>query len=287
METRLSLKYSGPSVDAGLMDIYQVSANMIAFSEFVVVASKITYGDKVEVKVEVSGFEQGSFLTSMVFSIANHAIPLFATFTPSEVLAIINESFALWKHLKGDVPASIKQDTNQSISIENNSGQVIQVKTETFNLVMNEKASDAIRQFVKNALADKGVDSLEIFSENKTTVAKVNQTESDYFDVVIPTESVTSNISKMFLVIEAPVFKDGNKWRFSDGQNSFYADILDADFLASVDAGEQFGKGDLLKVDLRIKQEQTGTRISAERFVEKVHEHKKKVKLQQNNLDLY
>lgn len=188
--------------------------------------------------------------------------------------------------MKGSPPASIKQDNHQSISVENNSGQIIQVKTETLNLVMNEKASEAIGQFVKKALSDNGVDSLEIVSDDKSTIARVKQTESGYFDVVIPTEPVTNNISNMILVIEAPVFKDGNKWRFSDGQNSFYADILDADFLASVDEGEQFGKGDLLKVDLRIKQEQTGTKISAERFVEKVYEHKKKIKLRQNDLDL-
>ena len=77
----------------------------------------------------------------------------------------------------------------------------------------------------------------------------------------------------MTLIIEAPVFKDGNKWRFSDAQNSFYADILDKEFLLKVDQGEPFAKGDWLRVDLRITQEKAGIKITTERAVIKVHEH--------------
>lgn len=171
------------------------------------------------------------------------------------------------------------------MNIENNNGQIIQVKTESFKLVMNEKASESAGQFIRKTLQANGIDSLEIGSDSKI-IANVKQSEAGYFQTVIPSEPITDITITISLIIEAPVFKDGNKWRFSDGQNSFYADILDTDFLASVDEGEQLGKGDLLRVDLRIKQEQAGTKISAERFVEKVHEHKKKTRTQQDTLDL-
>lgn len=167
MKTRLSLKYNGASVDAGLMDVYQVASNMIAFSEFVVIASKITYGDKVEVKAEVSGFEQGSFISSLVFSIAGHAIPLFSSFSPSELTEIIDGSFKIWKHLKGNPPASVTQSDHQILNVENNDGQIIQVKTESFSLVINEKASGAAGQFVRKTLQESGIDSLEIGSDRK------------------------------------------------------------------------------------------------------------------------
>lgn len=256
------------------MDVYQVSANMIAFSEFVVTAAKIAYGDKITVNAEVAGFGKGSFLTDLVFNFANHSIPIFTSFSPSELLAIINESFALWKHLKGSPPRSVTEGVNQSVVIENNNGQVIQIKTESFTLVMNERSAEAIGQFVKKTLSDEGIDSLEIGCGNDV-VANVKQSEAGYFSLVRPSESITDSIIQMSLIIEAPVFKDGNKWRFSDGQNSFFADIIDMDFLSAVDEGEQFGKGDLLRVDLRIKQERAGAKITTERFIEKVHEHRK------------
>lgn len=54
------------------------------------------------------------------------------------------------------------------------------------------------------------------------------------------------------------VFQDGNKWRFNDGQTTFNAVILDGDFLARVDEGERFGKGDALQVEMQVIQNKGG-----------------------------
>lgn len=64
-----------------------------------------------------------------------------------------------------------------------------------------------------------------------------------------------------------------NKWRFSDGASTFSAAILDGDFLAAVDRGERFGKGDVLEVQMRVVQSRQGMKISVERTVEKVIRH--------------
>ena len=272
METKLSLKYSGPSVDAGLMDVYQASANMIAFSEFMVIAAKSTFGEQTTVKAEVAGFGKGSFLTDLVFNVIGQVAPIFTAFTVDELLKIINESFELWKHLKGEPPKEVKQENNQSVTVTNNNGQVIQVQTQTLNLVFNEKASEAVKVFIQTPLLQNGIDSLEIGTDKKI-VLMVKQDEASYFGLVRPSESITDTTFPMTLIIEAPVFKDGNKWRFSDAQNSFYADILDKDFLLKVDQGEPFAKGDWLRVELRFTQERAGTKITTERAVIKVYEH--------------
>jgi hypothetical protein len=115
-------------------------------------------------------------------------------------------------------------------------------------------------------------------------VAQARQDEASCFGLVRPSESITDTTIQLTLIIEAPVFKDGNKWRFSDGQNSFHADILDSEFLSSVDEGEPFAKGDLLRVDLRITQERAGTKITTDRVVVKVHERKTGKKPYQHSL---
>lgn len=66
MKTRVSLRYLGPALDDGRMDVYEASKNMIAFSEFMVAAVKTTYGESAEAKAEVAGFEHGSFVTDLV-----------------------------------------------------------------------------------------------------------------------------------------------------------------------------------------------------------------------------
>lgn len=82
-------------------------------------------------------------------------------------------------------------------------------------------------------------------------------------------------ISGVLLQIESAVFKDDNKWRFSDGATPFFAEISDPDFLARINSGdERFGKGDVLVVDLRRTQSISDTGLKTELAVEKVLEHR-------------
>ena len=83
MQTRMGLSYSGPAVDAGSMDVYEASANMIAFSEFVVLAAKTQFGIEADIRAQVSGFERGSFITDIVFQVTGATATIFPERHPS------------------------------------------------------------------------------------------------------------------------------------------------------------------------------------------------------------
>jgi hypothetical protein len=274
METRLSLRYTGPAVDEGLMDVYQASANMIAFSEFMVAAVKASYGEAAEAKANVAGFGKGSFITDLVFSVGGPAATIFSAFTAEHLTTVLKESFSLWKHLKGAPPAAVTQ-SGQSVSVTNNAGNIIQVQTDTLNLVFSEKGADSVGRFVKDAISQSGITGVEIASKGEA-VAQVVQSEADYFVPVAKESPVSENIVTMALILVAPVFQDGNKWRFSDGTgvSSFSAAIEDEVFIARVNNGERFGKGDVLTVEMRIVQTRTASKISVERVVQRVIEHR-------------
>ena len=102
------------------------------------------------------------------------------------------------------------------------------------------------------------------------------QSESRYFVSVAPSEMLTDAVVKMVLHLESPVFKEGNKWRFFDGQQSFHATIDDKEFLTMVDAGEPFRKDDVIVANVRISQTQEGTKLTAERAITEVLEHKER-----------
>jgi hypothetical protein len=285
MEARIALKYCGPAVESGLMNVYDAAANMIALSEFVVAAAKITYGDSVDAKAEVAGFARGSFVTDLVINLAPAALPLlsasYADLSSSKhLLAIVKGAFSIWKHLKGQKPKTVVEHGN-NVAIENNNGQVINVQIESMHLTFDGKGAETVGKFIKDALSKPGVDIVEI-SSGEDTLTSVNQQESHYFMDISPTENITDIVVRMGLVIEAPVFKDGNKWRFYDGLNTFHADIQDADFMSRVNNGERFGKGDVLYADVRISQEQSGMKLTAHRSISKVHEHR--VAAEQRNL---
>lgn len=272
METRLSLRYTGPAVDAGAMDVYQASTNMIAFSEFMVAAVKVSYGDAAEARAEVAGFAQGSFVTDLVFTVGGQAASMFSAFTPDHLIAVVQEAFTLWKHLQGSPPAAVTQ-AGQHVSVTNNSGQIIQVQTDTLNLVFNEKATDAVGRFVRDAVTQQGVESVEIESA-RDPIASVTQAEAGSFVPVAKDAPVSENTVTMTLILVAPVFQDGNKWRFSDGATTFSAAILDEAFIERVNGGERFGKGDALEVEMLIVQTRTASKISLDRSVLRVIEHR-------------
>lgn len=87
-------------------------------------------------------------------------------------------------------------------------------------------------------------------------------------------EVVTDTVLRLVLQLESLVVNENNKWRFFDGQQSFHALIEDKSFLARVDAGEPFRKGDVIVADVRISQQQSGWRLSAERVITRVHDRR-------------
>jgi hypothetical protein len=254
------------------MDVYSASTNMIAFSEFMVAAVKATFGDKADARAEVAGFGQGSFLTDLVFSVGGPLATVFSAVSPKELLEVVKESFALWKHLKGAPPASIEHH-GQQVTVTNNNGQIIQVQTETLHLVLSEKGAETAGRFVRQAMEPEGITAIEV-SEGREVVVTASRQEAGFFVPVAAEMPLTENTVRMALILEAAVFKDGNKWRFSDGTTSFSADIADKEFLQRVEDGERFGKGDVLTVDMMIAQTRTGQKITAQRTVVKVEDHR-------------
>jgi hypothetical protein len=272
MQTNVTIRYSGPALDAGRMDVYEASANMIAFSEFMVSAVKTTYGESAEAKAEVSGFNHGSFITSLVFSVGGSAATVFTALSGEQLWAVVKGAFSLWKHLKGTPPATV-QNNGQTCTVTNNSGQILQVRTDSLNLVFNEKAAESISKYVKLALSKEGYERLDINTESGDTITSVSAQDAVFFEPVGKLTVLSDNTARMVVQIVTAVFQDGNKWRLSDGEKAFNAAILDGDFLMQVNQGARFGKGDVLDVDMRIVQNGLGMKTSVERSVLKVHRH--------------
>lgn len=272
MKTNISIRYIGPALEDGRMDVYAASANMIAFSEFMVAAVKTTYGEAADAKAEVSGFSHGSFVTSLIFSIGGQAATVFTALAPEQLWEVVKGAFTLWKHLKGSPPANVQNQGN-TCTVTNNSGQILQIRTDSFNLVFNEKATESVSRYVRSALEAEGYERLEINTDSGETITSVDKQEAFGFGFVGKEGVLSDNIARMILSIVAPVFQDGNKWRFNDGERSFSAAILDGDFLMKVNQGERFGKGDLLDVDMRVLQNGAGLKTNIDRHIVKVHRH--------------
>jgi hypothetical protein len=271
MKTDALIRYTGIALEQGKMDVYKASENMIAFSEFMDVAVKATYGESAVAKTEVSGFKHGSFATSMIITIG-HTATIFTALSPDQLWSVIQDAFNLWKFLKEFPPKEVQNNGN-TCKVTNNYGEILQVQAESVNLVFNEKASNASTKFINNGLRPEGFEGLEIIGNNGSNILTISKQEASCFKKLTSMHTISDNTNRMIVYIITAAFQDDNKWRLSDGERSFSAALLDSDFLTRINNGERFGKGDILDVDMRVLQNLDGTKTIIERSILKVHRH--------------
>lgn len=277
LRDHLVLEYKGPRVEGGTLDAREVASHILAFSDFLDIVSEAAYGQKVQVKTEVQGFRGDSFEIDFALQIAGHVATILTSTaaTPRDVIDIIKHSVGLWIHLRGTPPKGVTQRNDLLIDVENNNGEIMTINNSVLQLVINQKAGEAAEKFVGQALKTDGIKSVTIRSQRFDESAEIREDQADYFVPVAIEQPLPDAEVEMSLIVESPTFKEGNKWRFSDGQVSFGADMADEAYLQAINDGtERFGKGDILRVRMLISQATSPGRLSAERKILKVLEHK-------------
>ncbi len=278
------LRYQGPAVEDGTMNVYDAARNMMAFSDFVVAAAHKLYGEEVQVKAEVNAFQRGSFGTDLVFQVIQVSaaiLPLIPDIV--SVASTVKESIELYRFLKGEKPAQVVHNEDHSINVTNNNGNVIVVNTASLNLTLDPNAGLAAGQFIGEALSKPGVNQIEISSEGKQIVQATTD-DASYYHPIGNDDTITESVTRMGLIIESPSFKDGNKWRMWNGAESLLYAMEDPDFIGRVNGGEAFRKGDILICEVRVVQTKAGGALKLQRTIVKVHDHK--IGLDQPPLDL-
>jgi hypothetical protein len=286
-----SIKYDGPALIEHRMDLRELAPALIALSNLLEEANKAAFAEPSEVRVHVQGnFKGGSFGVDLI-AIQGITQQIVSIFSGSEATAAAN-LFAILsglgllgaggligviKWLKGRKPSTIRNEDNKTIFELRLSESI-----ETFEAdLMTGKLyqSRVVRQALAKVIKPLERDGIEIFAtgrDGKTEVV-VEKADLAFFEMAASDADIVSDTlsSGVLLQIESPVFKEDNKWRFSDGATSFFAEVADKQFLARVNAGEErFGKGDVLVVDLRRVQSITDNGLKLEYIISKVNEHR-------------
>lgn len=268
------LRYQGPAVEDGTMNVYDAAANMTAFSDFVVAAAHKIYGEDVFVKAEVTAFKHGSFGTDLLFEVVGATaaiLPLLPDVV--SVATTVKESIGLYRFLKGEEPQKIEHREDNSVNVTNNSGNIIVINRPSLQLTLDPKAGKAAAQFIGVALSKAGVDSIDISSDG-VKIAQATTDDAQYYHPIGDEDTVTESVTRMGLIIETLSFKDGNKWRMWNGAESLLYAMEDEDFIGRVNGGEPFRKGDILICEVRVKQSKAGGALKLQRAIVKVHDHK-------------
>lgn len=274
MEDRnhLSLRYHGGEADQGEMGYYEAAAAIMAFGDLMGIISQSTCGQKAFIRTTVQGVREGSFSIDFIMHFGGIAASLISgPSSPKEIWELLKLSLEAWKFLKGKPPQDIARK-EEGFMLTNISGEVNYVNQYVYNIITDDRAGAAVEEAIRKPL-ESGRKKLSL--ENKSyndAVEVVGEEASSYTDVT-PEEFVMEQTVEMGLTVESAVFKEGNKWRFFDGEISFSATIEDEAFINQIDEGERFGKGDVLFVKLHIVQLKRKGQLKTERAVKKVIKH--------------
>lgn len=285
-----SIKYDGPALAAHQMDVRELAPALFALSELLEQANKAAYPDAPEVRVSVNGdFKGGSFGVDLI-AVQTIAQQVVAMLGGPNATAAANLTgilggigflggglISVIKWLKGRSPSSVRYEGDKTI-FEIRTEETIETMEAdlmTGRLYRTRVVRQALAKVIR-PLAREGIDTF--FCGLGGRVAPlVQKADVPYFDAAASEADVVSDTTahSVLLQIESAVFKDGNKWRLSDGEKSFFAEIADADFVARVESGAaRFGKGDILVVDLRKVQTVTDAGLRTDSTVTRVLDHR-------------
>lgn len=303
MTEKFHVIYDGEALNEHLMDVRDLAPAMMAISDLLTHANQEINGDNLKIELKVkANFRAGSFgiefheiltwykqvvdiLAGKEFTAIANAAALIG------IIGLFNGPRAgviqLYKYLRGSPPLKIEEQIDGEVKVFYTETDFVLVEKRVLQLYRSQAIASDISKMLE-PLKKQGIDSFYVVkdSDKENVEVMIDESEVDYFQYQEFDDSINFEISETFIQIESISFKENNKWKFSNGSVVFSAQIADNEFLKRVDSGDlRFGKGDILKVQLKTSQYIVHNKLKTEYQVVRVIEHRT-VKNEQSNLDL-
>lgn len=287
---RFHVVYDGPALAEHRMDVRDLAPALVAFADLVTAVNKEINGDAADVRVQVNAsFKAGSFGIDLVATqhLLSQLKDIFsgtgaaALSNASGILALIGMTVTsgygliqLLLRLGGRKPVRIEQK-GELASVWINQTETVEVEYNVIRLYRNSVVRASLEKVVSPLERD-GIEDFGVVMDGQK-VLDIHARDVSSFNAGITeanAEVVSDVTARKLLQIESLTFKDGNKWRVSDGNATYHVAIEDKEFLAKIDAGQRFRKGDVLMVDLRQVQSIDGAKLVTASIIVKVIEHR-------------
>jgi hypothetical protein len=281
-EAIMTLQYEGDAVDAGTMDVRQLAPALIAAADAVREAHSLLSVPGPAPQVEVRATRPGSFIIDLLVAEPNllqramellNSSPVTATLDLSGLVGIVVASVGLVRRLNNRKITRTEEIRPGLIRLTLDDGTVIETPPESFQLVLDAGYRRSIRGMVEPLAGDRGVTSLTARTDDASETVTGNDLRAFEVPPAVE-ENLGESTSEVVLRPVAVSFAEGNKWRFHDGDSTFFAAIEDPRFAEAVELGtERFAKNDMLRVRLRTRQTRGADGLHTERTVVEVLDH--------------
>ena len=286
---RFAIAYDGSAVADGRMSVKDLAPALLAVGELFDAANKVLNEDAAKVEAHVKATSEGSFEVALELvqtSLVDQVVSLFSGDKVTAILQMKEFIFgtdglegggvlALIKWLRGKKASKIAHLDEGTIKVTAKDGTTVEYPLKVLRLYEDPKVRLAIKELIAVPLQKSGIDEFQVRNGDRVE-ASVRKEDSEHFDASFLFESeATAQVMDMQFNIVSLAFKEGNKWRLTDGHRDISATIEDQDFLSRIDAYEEaFTKGDTLSCRVRIEQSTVLNQLKTTYTVEKVLDHK-------------
>lgn len=274
--TSLQVKFDGPALATGAMDVRDLAPALLAFGAFIEACNRELNGESASVSVRVrSDFKGHSFAIDfdLVQTLLEQAKTLFGAnrlTSPEAIISAAIGAITLLKLLKGRKPTGTTIEIDRvRISVDGDYEEVEATK-ESVRIIRNRSARRALEAFLK-PVEKEGIDHVDI--THSSGHERITKQDVPYLKAPDDEEILTEQVVKMALTVLTVDFPGEKSWRFTDGGEPFTAKITDSKFLEQIEAGLRFGKGDSIIALVKFTQKRVRGRIRLEREVVEVLEH--------------
>lgn len=301
MSTKQSFQifYDGPALTSHEMDVRDLAPALVAVGDLFEETNKVLYGDKTKVQVNVKGsFKAGTFHVD--FNLSQDVIQQVADLfnisrdaSAQMILAVLgiptvgvaaNGAINLGKMgliqfikwLKNRKIKTIERQTEGGFLTITVDDETIETYPEVIDLFRNVKVRRSLEVIVNKPLSREGIDVFAFKNGENNTEEKVEKQEAQLFETPeVQDEQLEDEVYETDLQLTLISFKEGNKWKFTDGSVEFMASVNDEEFVQKVqDSKASFSKDDILKVKVRKKKWISDTGIKSDYEIEKVISHR-------------
>jgi hypothetical protein len=267
----------------GKMPVRDLAPALLALGDVFAHASRQLYPDRDPVALSIKATEEGSFLVHLILEASQRWEVIRDMFGSETADALSNLRdlvvapgvglFFLFRSLRG---RKVLSQNNSPVAghmiVTLDDQTIIEVPAEVLAMYQNIEIRRNARRVVA-PLNREGVERVVFEDPGKPPVV-IEKPDLPTFELPEDEEILSEQEITMVLEIAAPSFQEGNKWRFSDGESTFWAAIEDQVFLSRVQSGiESFRKGDALQCRVKIIQTRDAEGLHTERRIVDVLDH--------------
>jgi len=273
------IKYSGEALADHSIEINDLAPALLAVNDLIQEANSVASKKAATISIKVKATEPGCFQIWIqtakmtvddlegIFNspAASSLVALLVILGFLEGPTTVKGVFNLIKRLCGKAPKKITQKNENEMELETESGEIFTVSKLEWELYQNEKIRKAAHGIIK-PIEKAGVETVE-FIDGEKTPTKITKSEARFY---VPPEQqeepLQESTRETYVNIVHLWFKDGGyKWKFSEGDNEWSAEIKHQEFLEKLLKDEvTLHARDLLKVRVKQMQFRAGSTVKSD-----------------------